>query len=364
MPRPDQVGTVRPYPPVHEAVAAVVRKVPARTAVRTGTDAVTYRELDLWAGQIARRLTAAGVGRGDRVGVLVEPSPAMVAAALGTLRAGAAYVPLDPSAPADALDAALSGAAVRCVATRGTGTGTARPAGLGAVRLPVVEVEPYATLPVPARGCAASAPAPDAPACVTAPGGPAVTHAELSAATAARRALCPGAPVLLPTQPLTHGIAAAGLWATLTAGGRLILAAEEQTHQPGALAGLVERHRVTQLLCTADLFGELLEATGRVGLHQLRTLDTVTLTTGPPPAHLMDRHTRLLGRSVALVDATRYTTAPEAAATGPIGPIGPMVDADADARGRFGRPDAVVRRLARPVARTRAGARPSRQGLS
>ncbi|MDD9380520.1 AMP-binding protein [Streptomyces sp. ZAF1911] len=99
MPRPDQVGPARPHPPVHDVVAAVVRKVPARTAVRTGTDAVTYRELDLWAGQIARRLAAAGVGRGDRVGLLVEPSPAMVAATLGVLRAGAAYVPLDPATP-------------------------------------------------------------------------------------------------------------------------------------------------------------------------------------------------------------------------------------------------------------------------
>lgn len=346
MPRPDQVGPARPHPPVHDVVAAVVRKVPARTAVRTGTDAVTYRELDLWAGQIARRLAAAGVGRGDHVGVLVEPSPAMVAAALGALRAGAAYVPLDPATPAGDLGAALSGAAVRCVVTRGTGTSTLRPVGLGAVRLPAVAVERHATLTAPEReGAASPVSAPDGPAYVTlpvqrgtgAPGGTVVTHAELSAATVSRRALCPGTPVLLLAEPLPHEVAAAGLWATLTAGGRLILATEDQTRRPGALAGLVERHRVTQLLCTSGLFSELLGSTVRPGLQQqLRTLDTVTLAAGLPPASLIDRHKTLLGGAVALVDVAGSITTPTAATT-----------VDADARGRFGRPDAVVRRLAR-----------------
>ncbi|MFI5860014.1 AMP-binding protein [Streptomyces sp. NPDC051546] len=365
MPRPDPAALARPHSPVHDVVAAVARKVPARTAVRTGTDAVTYRELDLWAGQIAGRLTAAGVGRGDRVGVLVEPSPALVAAALGALRAGAAYVPLDPATPAGDLGAALSGVAVRCVVTRGAGTGATRPGGPGAGRLPTVAVEPYAALPAPGpeRECAASpVSGPDGPACVAvplprgpgAPGGVVVTHAELSAAMATRRALCPGTPVLLLAEPLAHEAAAAGLWATLAAGGRLILADAEQTRAPGALAGLVERHRVTQLLCTSALFEDLLGAAGRPGLRQqLRTLDTVTLAAGPPPASLLDRHEALLGRTVALVDLTRSpTTAPATGATG--------AAFDADARGRFGRPDAVVRCLARPTTRTRAGAVPAR----
>ncbi|REK84494.1 hypothetical protein DY245_42785 [Streptomyces inhibens] len=355
MPKPDHVDVVRTHPPVHDVVAAVSRELPARTAVRTGTDAVTYRELDLWAGQIARRLAAAGVGRGDRVGVLVEPSPALVAAMLGVLRAGCAYVPLDPCAPL-----ALSPAALRCAVLRRSGA--RRLARLGLSQLPTLAVERHGTLPE--TGDAAGnrrepvihRSAPDDPACVARPGGVGLTHAQLSAATAVRRALCPGTPVLLLAAPLTRDFAVAGLWATLTAGGRLILAGEEETRDREAVAGLVERHRVTQLLCTPALFGEVLEASAESGVQRLRTLDTVTLTGGPLPPSLAERHEAVLGGAVALVDVNppAFPRHDRYAGPGPLAAVGP------DARGRFGRPDAVVRRLALPLAGPQTNTVPTR----
>lgn len=373
MPRPDQADLVRTHQPVHDVVAGVTRRLPARTAVRSGPDAVTYRELDQWAGQIARRLVAAGVGAGDHVGVLVEPSPALVAAALGTLRAGAAYVLPGPSAPdggpgTPSRDpgAALPGA-VCCVVARGTGPAGQAPPGQG--HLPTVPVERGVTPSEPAREHAAfPASAPDGPACVTWPAsggdtdtyrGAVRTHAELSAATAVRRALCPGAPVLLLTEPLAHDSAAAGLWATLTAGGRLVVADAEDARDPEAVAGLVEKHRVTQLLCPPVLFGDILAASRGSRLQRLRTLDTVTLTGGPLPPSLMDRHESLLGRSVTLIDLDRCAI-PVTAGPHRYGGPAPLGRAEADARGRFGRPDAVVRRLPRPPAHPRTGAEAAR----
>ncbi|MDI5965002.1 amino acid adenylation domain-containing protein [Streptantibioticus silvisoli] len=67
-----------------------------------------YRELADRAGEIARLLTERGVGPGDFVGLCVERSPLMVAALLGILRAGAAYVPLDPEYPVGRLRYVLS----------------------------------------------------------------------------------------------------------------------------------------------------------------------------------------------------------------------------------------------------------------
>ncbi len=59
----------------------------------------SYRRLDAAADRLATRLERWGVGRGDRVGLLLPKSPEAVAAIHGVLRTGAAYVPVDPTAP-------------------------------------------------------------------------------------------------------------------------------------------------------------------------------------------------------------------------------------------------------------------------
>src|SRR5262249_41360491 len=59
----------------------------------------TFGELDARARRIARSLTARGIGAEVRVGLCVERSAEMIVALLGVLRAGAAYVPLDPAFP-------------------------------------------------------------------------------------------------------------------------------------------------------------------------------------------------------------------------------------------------------------------------
>ncbi|HSF40688.1 MAG TPA: amino acid adenylation domain-containing protein [Thermoanaerobaculia bacterium] len=64
----------------------------------------TYGDLARQADRLARRLRERGVGPGDLVALLLDPSPERVAAVLAVLRAGAAYVPLDPAYPADRLD--------------------------------------------------------------------------------------------------------------------------------------------------------------------------------------------------------------------------------------------------------------------
>ena len=94
--------TDAPYPsdtPVHRLVQQQAAVSPDAVAVRDGTTIVTYRELVHRAHRLARRLVAAGIRRGDRVAVCLERSPTMIAAWLGVLRAGAAYVPLDPEYP-------------------------------------------------------------------------------------------------------------------------------------------------------------------------------------------------------------------------------------------------------------------------
>jgi amino acid adenylation domain-containing protein len=86
----------------HFLTGSAVRH-PAREAVRMNGAALTYEQLERITNQLARALQSAGVRRGDRVGLYVHKSHASVIGVFGIMKAGAAYVPLDPNAPAKRL---------------------------------------------------------------------------------------------------------------------------------------------------------------------------------------------------------------------------------------------------------------------
>jgi len=79
---------------------------------------LSYRELDARANQLAHHLLELGAGADTRVGICLEPSLEMVTAVLGVLKAGAAYVPLDPAYPAERLNLMLDNAQCLVLLTR------------------------------------------------------------------------------------------------------------------------------------------------------------------------------------------------------------------------------------------------------
>ncbi len=76
-----------------------VNLAPDRTAVAFEDQSLTYGELWARSTRLARYLASLGVTRETLVGICVERSLDMVVAILGTLRAGGAYVPMDPDYP-------------------------------------------------------------------------------------------------------------------------------------------------------------------------------------------------------------------------------------------------------------------------
>ncbi len=83
--------------------AAQVARTPERIAVECDGRALSYAELDHRATAIACVLRARGIGAGTRVGICLPRSEHMLAAVLGVMKSGAAYVPLDPSFPEERL---------------------------------------------------------------------------------------------------------------------------------------------------------------------------------------------------------------------------------------------------------------------
>jgi non-ribosomal peptide synthetase-like protein len=103
-----------------DVLAWTAASYPQDPAVDDGHVVLTYRDLMSEVGAVARQLAAAGVGRGDRVGVRM-PSGAvdLYVAILGVLAAGAAYVPVDADDPAERADLVFSAAGVAAVLGEG-----------------------------------------------------------------------------------------------------------------------------------------------------------------------------------------------------------------------------------------------------
>src|SRR5262249_53861765 len=94
----------------HELFEAQVERAPDELAVTFEAEQITYRKLNARANQLARYLRNLGVGPDVRVGVYVERSPWMIICILGVMKAGGAYLPLDPSYPLDRLSFMLEDA--------------------------------------------------------------------------------------------------------------------------------------------------------------------------------------------------------------------------------------------------------------
>ncbi|HZI16969.1 MAG TPA: amino acid adenylation domain-containing protein, partial [Pyrinomonadaceae bacterium] len=98
--------TAAPYPGglrLHDLFEAAAARTPDAVALVAGDERLTYAQLGALADRLAARLRALGVGPDVLVGVLMERSAEMVVALLAVLKAGGAYLPLDPEYPAERL---------------------------------------------------------------------------------------------------------------------------------------------------------------------------------------------------------------------------------------------------------------------
>ncbi len=110
---------------LHRLVLDAAATTPAGAAVLANGEAWTYAELDCNSERVASELRARGVGRGARVGVWLDKSPWALAAMQGVLRAGAAYVPIDPMSPPARARLIIDDCDMACVITTETRAATA-----------------------------------------------------------------------------------------------------------------------------------------------------------------------------------------------------------------------------------------------
>ena len=115
----DWNDTIRPTPglPVHRMFATQAALLPDAVALVSTGRTTTFAELDERANRFAHLLRARGIGTESVVGVLLDRGVDLVAVLLGVWKAGAAFVPLDPSFPADRVALVLADAGAEVLVT-------------------------------------------------------------------------------------------------------------------------------------------------------------------------------------------------------------------------------------------------------
>ena len=111
-------SSARPFIPVHRQLSAWAADRGEAEALRCGESVLGWCSLERGANQLAHRLLAAGVGAEVRVGVSVERGLEMIVALLAVLKAGGAFVPLDPGYPAERLGYMLADAGIGHLVTQ------------------------------------------------------------------------------------------------------------------------------------------------------------------------------------------------------------------------------------------------------
>jgi amino acid adenylation domain-containing protein/non-ribosomal peptide synthase protein (TIGR01720 family) len=250
---------------LHEWFALTAARYPDRIAVSWHGEELSYRALAERAERLAGRLQAAGVRPRDRVAVAMARSTDLVVGILGILKAGAAYVPLDPTYPTSRLAFMLADSSVSAVVTHGAATASLSnvltTAGPG---LPVIRIEEIGEAGLQAPASVAVAPTDAAYVIYTSgstgkPKGVVVTHenvAGLFSATAATFGFD-----VNDVWTLFHSHAfdfsVWEMWGALLHGGRAVVVSHEVSRSPEALRELLDREGVTFLNQTPSAFAQL-----------------------------------------------------------------------------------------------------------
>ncbi|MET7771735.1 amino acid adenylation domain-containing protein [Nocardia sp. NPDC005366] len=240
---------------------AQVARTPRAPAVRCGATVCTYAELDARSRALAARLSGFGVGTETLVAVAMRRGIDSVIAVYAVLRAGAAYVPIDPDHPAERTEQVLTDAAPRCVLT------TAELEFRTATGIPVVAVD-TPTLPDRVDYPADERVRADNLAYVIytsgstgRPKGVAITHRQMANQLrwAQRNYPHEGSDVVLYKTPITFDIAAWELFWPLQTGASIVIAEPDGHRDPAYLARTISEFSVTTVHFVPSMLHALLD---------------------------------------------------------------------------------------------------------
>ncbi|MBN7462103.1 amino acid adenylation domain-containing protein, partial [Mycobacteroides abscessus subsp. abscessus] len=307
-----------------------VARTPEAVAVTCGGHALTYRELDDAANWLALRLSRAGVVPGGCVALLLERSSQAIVAMLAVLKAGAAYLAIDPVMPSARIDFMLDDAAPTAVVTTSGLAGRFDGREMSVIDIGELADVDDAEMEI-VHSPANPGPEPDDIAYLIytsgttgVPKGVAVTHHNLTHLARSTPAQLPANQVWTQCHSYAFDFSVWEIWAALLGGARVVVVPESIVSSPEDFHTLLVRERVNVLTQTPSAAGALSPA----------GLDSVALLLGGEacPGEVVDRwaagHTVINAYGPTEITVYASMSAPLAAGSG-AAPIGAPVSTSA-----------------------------------
>ncbi|MFT3924999.1 MAG: amino acid adenylation domain-containing protein [Myxococcales bacterium] len=259
--------------PIHAFFERQVDALPSATALLFEGKSQSYVDLENASNRLAHALRARGIGPESIVGVCVPRSLDMVAALLGVLKSGAAYLPLDPNYPRERLKYMLEDSGAKLVVASGEGLALVQDTGVGLVTFddakdesnirPAAALEPHSVAYVIYTSGSTGKPK-----------GVLVEHhnfANFLRGMDERLSLAkPG--IWLSATSIGFDISVLEIFGSLARGFTVLLHSDASTEEH-QLPALLERHAVTHFQCTPSQARLLLgDPTGKRGLGKLREM--------------------------------------------------------------------------------------------
>lgn len=251
-------------------------RTPDRVAIEFGETCWSYAQIAARARSVSHALHLRGVGAGDRVGIALNRSPDMLAALLGVLGSGAAYVPLDPAFPRERLDFMAQDAGLALLITESAHAGFLD---FAAERTLIIdEAGALANVPgsedlQPLTDCEAIAYVIYTSGSTGKPKGVCVPHRAVANFLSSMRRE-PGLAAddrLLAVTTLSFDIAVLELLLPITSGACVVIATRGEIIDGRALSELIHARAISVMQATPSTWRMLIEAgwSGRCGLKAL-----------------------------------------------------------------------------------------------
>jgi amino acid adenylation domain-containing protein len=271
-------NTTTTHYPEHRSIVdlfeAIVDRQSQATALIFGEQRLSYAELNVQANRLAHYLIAQGAGPERRIALSMPRGPALLIGMLAILKAGAVYVPVDPSYPQERQMYLFQDAGADWLLT----VMSLAPALDCSHLVKICVDEPHefsaysATNPFVERFPTSAAYLIYTSGSTGQPKGVVVSHANLLHSTLARSAYYRDSLdcyLLLPSFAFDSSVA--GIFWSLSQGAALCLPDDHLLKEPLGLGGLIERNQVTHLLTLPSLYQLLLEHVPSTALQNLRT---------------------------------------------------------------------------------------------
>ncbi|HEX4726762.1 MAG TPA: amino acid adenylation domain-containing protein [Jatrophihabitans sp.] len=231
---------------IHQAVRARAADQPDAIAVCAGEQRLSYRELDQRSDRVAGALTARGIGPGSRVGVCLDRSAELIVLLLGVLKAGACYLPLDPTWPEQRRAFVAADAELALLIDDSTGPLNLKSSDQMSDSIVDGGDIAYVIYTSGSTGQPKGVPVPHRNVC------------QLLAATADRFGLG-RSDVWTQFHSSAFDFSVWEIWGCLMTGGRLVIVPYRTSRMPEEFAALLAAEQVSVLNQTPSAFGQLLE---------------------------------------------------------------------------------------------------------